>query len=267
MLFSKLRRSASPSRKHVAEVGWVLQTDHASFIWPDPRPAGRSTATPEHAKSVLYCPAVIDHEARLFEVLCPFDMRLAVRITEKEEPMLLNVDGEQSSVTPRAFSKLAFLSVRKQWRHPNRPLLQILTPYTFLSDEPIYMTQLPPILHYQERPLPGVFIGGRIPIHIWPRPLTWAFEWYDTGKELVFKRGEPWFYCRFETSDPSRHVRVLEAEMTPLLKEYLAGINGVVSYVNGSFSLFGTAQRRRPERLLKPVQRGRSLNSAVSTED
>lgn len=259
MLFSRLRSNpATRSRKHVAEVGWLLQTDHASFIWPDPRPVSRSSAVPEHAKSVLYCPAVIDHEVRLFEVTCPFDMRMGVRITEKEEPVLLNLDGEKSSITPRAFSQLAFLSARKQWRHPNRPLLQIRTPYTFLADEPVYMTQLPPILHFQEPPLPGIFIGGRIPIHIWPRPLTWAFEWYDISKELVLKRGEPWFYCRFETSEPSRHVRLVEAELTLQLKEYFAGINGVVSYVNGSFSLFNTARQRRPERLLVKVQRGRS---------
>ena len=67
-------------------------------------------------------------------------------------------------------------------------------------------------------------IDGRMPIHIWPRPLMWAFEWYDTNKPLVLKRGEPWFYLHFETSDPSRRVRMVEAEMTPALGEYLSGL-------------------------------------------
>jgi hypothetical protein len=85
--------------------------------------------------------------------------------------------------------------------------------------------------------------------------MMWAFEWYDTSKELVLRRGEPWFYVRFETEDPSRPVRLIEAEMTPALEEYAAGAFAVTNYVNRTFSLFNTARERRPEKLLVPKQR------------
>jgi hypothetical protein len=94
--------------------------------------------------------------------------------------------------------------------------------------------------------------GGRFPIHIWPRPLAWAFEWYDLSKPLVLKRGDPWFYVHFETENPSAHVRLVEQEMTGELEKYLDSIIDVSNYVNKTYGLFGEAQRIRPDRLLKP---------------
>jgi len=144
---------------------------------------------------------------------------------------------------------------QKEWRHPKRPIVQLVTPYLFIADEPVYMTQMPPFAHYRSPPLPGVLIGGRLPIHVWPRPMMWAFEWHEPDKELTLRRGEPWFYCRFETEDPSRQIRLVEAEMTPALREYAAGAAAVANYVNRTFSLFATAKQRRPDRLLVQKKR------------
>jgi hypothetical protein len=80
----------------------------------------------------------------------------------------------------------------------------------------------------------------------------WAFEWHDTDKDLVLTRGEPWFYTRFELSDGASRVRIVEAEMTSDLMRYFSGIDGVVGYVNRTFSLFTVAEQRRPARLLIP---------------
>ena len=85
--------------------------------------------------------------------------------------------------------------------------------------------------------------------------MMWAFEWYDTSRELVLRRGEPWFYVRFETHDPSRHVRLIEADMTPDLRQYLSGLSSVTNYVNRTFSLFDTAKSRRPKVLLVAKRR------------
>jgi len=42
------------------------------------RPPGSISATPQAAstKAVGFCPAVLDYEARIFEVPCPFDLHL-----------------------------------------------------------------------------------------------------------------------------------------------------------------------------------------------
>jgi len=43
----------------------------------------RNEPAPAHAKAVNYCPAVLDHEARMFEVPCPVDVRLGFRFDDK----------------------------------------------------------------------------------------------------------------------------------------------------------------------------------------
>ena len=254
--FSQIQHFAkSKVGNHIVDVGWLLQTNHASFIWDAPQPFRRKGPGSTHRKSVTFCPAVIDLETRLFEVPCPFDLRFGITINEKGDAALINRDGDESSMLDRALARLVVLSPQNQWRNPRRPILQIRTPYTFLSDDTVYMNQFPPFLDYRHSAWPGLVIGGRLPIHIWPRPLNWAFEWCDLEKDLIFERGQPWFYCIFETPKPTQHVRLVEAQMTQDLQSYLAGIDGVVNYVSKTFSLFSTAQQRRPVQLLVKVKR------------
>jgi len=209
-----------------------------------------------HAKSVRYCPAVLDHDARLFEVSSPIDLCLRVTLgSEKEPPRLINAAGDKSTIRPKYLGEMVHLIPRKEWRHPDRPILQIFTPYLFVADEPVYMTQFPPFSHFRSSTLPGLMIGGRFPIHIWPRHLMWAFEWYDQKQNLTLQRGEPWFYVRFETQDPSRSVRLVETEITPQLREYITGVRGITNYVNRTFSIFATARSRRPKKVVIPKKR------------
>ena len=83
----------------------------------------------------------------------------------------------------------------------------------------------------------------------------WAFEWHDTSQDLILTRGQPWFYLRFESHDPKRQIRLVEAALTPELANYIEAIGGVTNYVNRTYSLFDRAIRRRPKRLLFPKKR------------
>jgi hypothetical protein len=80
----------------------------------------------------------------------------------------------------------------------------------------------------------------------------WAFEWHDMSKDLIIRRGEPWFYVRFEGPDPSAQARLIEAKMTPELRGYIDSLTDVTNFVSQTFSLFKTARERRPEKLLTP---------------
>lgn len=250
-----LGSGAAPDRRRVVEVGWLLQTQKAGFIWEAPRQFTRLDPAPQHAKSVQMCPAVLDFEARTFEVPCPLDLHLRFKFDERGQPQLINAAGANSAIRSRHLREMVAVMNRAEWRHPDRPVLQLVTPYTFVADEPVYMTQTPPYLAWRDPPLPGVMIGGRVPVHVWPRQLMWAFEWMDPGRDLVLRRGEPWFYVRFETEDPSRQVRLVEAELTAELREYLDGMASVTNYVKRTFSLFDTARERRPAKLLVKKQR------------
>ena len=108
-------RSALLSR--TVEVGWVIDADKAGFIWDEPKKLLREPPATLHAKSVRYCPAVLDNEARLFEVLAPIDMRLRVNLgSEKEPPRLINAAGDQSTIRPRHLGEMVTLIGRKEWR-------------------------------------------------------------------------------------------------------------------------------------------------------
>lgn len=255
-VLSRLRRTPAALSRTV-EVGWALDTPKAGFIWEAPTRLTRGEQPRgKHAKALTFCPAMIDHEARLFQVTCPVDLHIRFAVDEKtKQPGLVNAAGDASTIRPKALGDMVSLVSQKEWRDPAKPIVQVTTPYLFVADEPVYMTQLPPFNHFAATPWPGLLIGGRFPIHIWPRHLMWAFEWHDTRRDLVLRRGEPWFYVRFEATDPSRPVRLVEAEITPTFREYLAGLTAVTNYVNRTFSLFDTAKQRRPKKLLTPKVR------------
>lgn len=235
------------------DVGWVIDpAREATFIWDAPRKLARPGARTTHAKGISNCPAVTDHESRLIEVLCPIDIKLRFLRDAQGNPSMAGIDGEQSTIRPQQFSQMVMAVHPSEWRHPDRPLIQVMTPLLFVADEPVWMSQLPAFYHRASPPLPGVMLGGRFPIHIWPRELVWAFEWHDTSSDLIIRRGDPWFYVSFETDDPSRHVRLVEAEMTEPLKAYTNGMRGVTNYVSRTFTLFNTARSRRPKSLLTP---------------
>lgn len=248
--FLNARRTAGQATRAV-EVGWVLDTDKAGFIWEAPRRFTRSESPPEHAKAVAYCPAVLDHESRLFEVLCPIDVNLAFRFDPEGRPAVVNLDGDRSAIRSSALNEMLAIVNRREWRHRDRPIIQFVTPYVFVADEPLYLSQFPPFNSYTMNQWPGVFIGGRFPVHIWLRQMMWGFEWFDTAKPLSLRRGDPWFYVRFEGADPSRPVRLVEAEWTDEMREYQKGVASVANYMNRTFSLFKVAQARRPPTLLK----------------
>ena len=247
------RRQAE--RRRVVEVGWVVDANKSGVVFEAPQPFQRRAPSPPSAKAVGYCPAVLDYESRHVEILCPVDMRIRLGKDDRGQWRLDFVTNPMSAAIPKTLASLVTLNGPSQWREPGRPVIQINAPYRFVADEPVWLNQLPPVFHYRTSPLPGVMIGGRFPTHLWPRILTWAFEWHDTTQDLVLKRGEPWFYVRFELEDPTRQVRLVEAEMTPALRTYCDSMDGVVNYVNRTFSLFRTAERRRPPRLLVPAER------------
>jgi hypothetical protein len=240
------------SRSRVLTVGWTVRTSKAGLIWSPPEPFTRSDRKAASGKSVQYCPAAVEFDRRHFVINCPFDLTLQFEKLPSGQLQLKDADGEGSAMRPVGLRESVVLHPQSEWRDPARPVIQIVAPYIFVADEPCYVVQTPPYLHYMPTPRPGVQVGGRFPIHVWPRPLSWGFEWHDTAQPLRLKRGEPWFYVHFETENPAARVRLVETEMTPELESYVNSIVDVSNYVNKTFSLFSEAQSRRPATLVRP---------------
>jgi hypothetical protein len=231
-------------------VGWLIDVPSASLIYDEPRRVRTTPPGPHHVKSAARCPAVIDLESRHFMISCPYDLHLRAEKEESGKWRLRNVSGEKSNIRSSHLAKTVHLVPPQEWRHPERPILQVNAPYRFIADEPVYLTQCGPYMHYSSHGWPGIVFGGRFATHVWPRILMWAFEWFDTSKDLIVKRGEPWFYVFFEIPNPTRQVRLVKAAMSAELKEYLQSIDGVTNFVNQTFSLYNRAVERRPARLL-----------------
>lgn len=243
------RDDAPKSRGYT--VGWFLQTDRTSMIYDSPKPVRTETVKNPVAKSVTQCPAVLDFDKRYFVINSPIDLHMRWEMKDGARN-IVNMLWEKSPIRPEALQQMVVVQPPNEWRHPERPVIQMLMSYVFVSDDPVYINQYPPFMHYNPETRPGVQINGRFPIDIWPRALMWAFEWHDISKDLILKRGEPLFYVGFDGPDPAASVRLIEAKKTPELEAYVSSITGVTEWVSQTYSLFKTARERRPPRLLFP---------------
>lgn len=233
-------------------IGWMYADERSSIVFSPPERVRSVEINKKHAKSASRCPAILGLENRYILIRCPFDIHLAFERDKNGQPMLRNCLGNRSPVRKNTLHKSILLTSESEWRSPDRPMIQLNLPYMFIADEPVYMSQVPPFFHYEDKnPLPGVMFGGRFPIDVWPRPIMWAFEWHNPKKEIILKRGTPLFYCHFEFDNPERSFKLFEAEKTTELDDYVNKIAGAVNYVNQTFSLFEQAKEVRPQTLLR----------------
>lgn len=244
--------AAQPKPTGPVQVGWFLNESKAGVIYPPPERLRSPDVNKTHAKSAARCPAVINMESRYFVIRCPFDLHLRFARSKEGKAGVRNMLGEASPVRGNRLNQIIHVTAEPEWRYKDRPTIQVSLPFMFISDEPVYMTQLSAFLHYRRDPLPGTIFGGRFPINVWPRPLMWAFEWHDPSRDIVLKRGEPWFYVCFETEPQERPVQMVEAERTPEVVDFMEHVSGAVNYVNQTFSLFKAAGAHRPDKLLVP---------------
>ena len=246
-----------PENKGPVTVGWFLNSQKNGVIYFPPERYRGAEKNREHAKSASRCPAVINMESRYFVFRAPFDLNLQFVRDKDGKPGLKNLNGDMSPVRANKLSQILHIANEREWRYPNVPTVQLSLPYVLIADEPVYATQLAPFMDYQKDPWPGTIFGGRFPIHTWPRPLMWAFEWHDVSKPLKINRGDPLFYVQFETISPDRSFVLAETEVTPELTDYVDFVSGAVSYVNQTFSLFERAEEVRPASLVKPIRRNK----------
>lgn len=215
------------------KIGWFIDRVESHFIFAPPR--------------TIDAPGF---DGRIVEIPCPVTVNIAVTRASDGTLAIVDADEGKGPLSPSKFRSSVVLTPRDRWRAADRPIVQIRTPYRFLSEDLVYLNQTSPFLHLPADPWPGAVIQGRFPIDVWPRVLVWAFEWHDLDRTLRLNRGEPWFYAYFETFDPESPVDLIEGEWTDDLKDYVKGMDGVTSFVNQTFSLFNTARERRPRKLL-----------------
>ena len=235
--------------QHIVEVGWCIDESDAKFVFPAPESLFRLREKPLSNRAVQACPAVNEYERSLFVLTNPFDIRL--RCIKNNNQFDLHIVENGTRIDDDLVSRFVFLMAPKIWRSQNYPVIQIRMPYFFLADTPCYMTQMAPYMSSSIIKWPGTLIGGRLPIHLWPRIMNWAFEWIDLDQDLILRRGDHLCYFQFESEGLNNKYDLFELEYTKELAEYRRGISAVPKYMSNTFSLLEVAKERRPSTLLK----------------
>lgn len=231
------------------DIGWFLEEDKGKFVFYEPQPLFKDRSKALSQRAVQACPAINELERDYFVIKNPFDIRL--RCSRRGDQYDLHIVEDGTRIDEDLISQYVFLMQPDLWRTRSRPVIQIKVPYFFLCDEPCYMTMIAPFMSPEIVKWPGIMIGGRLPISIWPRILNFAFEWSDLDTDLILRRGHDLCYLYFETANLRTKPNLYELEYTEELKEYRSGLSATPKYMSNTFSLFETAIKRRPKKLMK----------------
>ncbi len=90
-----------------------------------------------------------------FVIRCPFDINIGFTRDEKGKPVLRNLSGEASAIRASKLGEKLHITNEVEWRRPEVPTIQLSLPYVFIADEPVYMSQVAPFMHYAREPFRG----------------------------------------------------------------------------------------------------------------
>jgi hypothetical protein len=234
-----------------ADVGYCLAEDAAGFAFQPPHTVMSSRSKPLGQRAVQNCPAVNGLERQLVVLPSPIGLRLVLE-ADAEGPSLA-VIPQGTFVEAERLAEILSLEPPARWRDPRRPVVTLRLPFFFVTDEPCWMSLLPPFLEPQMRRWPGTMVGGRFPLTVWPQDLAWSLEWDAPGSELVLRQGEPLAYALFEFDDPAKRPRLFEAAPTRDLTEFRAGMRDIHHLTPAIEEIWAGAAERRPARLAVPL--------------
>ena len=159
----------------------------------------RNTDTKGHFTK---CPAFLDYIKNVYVIRSPISITL--NLDPKTRYLSISPQGQQ-------FYDLFVLNRCDLVGDTDPPLSTLKYHYSFLADNECLIEQLPVMFHDKTVASNINVITGTYDISKWLRPLEFAFEFIDTNKPLVIKRGDPLFYIRFVPSD-SKKVNLVKKE-------------------------------------------------------
>lgn len=231
------------------DIGYCLTDPEGGFAFQPPRTVFATRSKPLGTRAIQNCPAVNALERQIAEIPSPVTLRLALE-AEDDGPAL-SVIEQGTFVQPEKIAEMIALEPMARWRHPKKPVLTLTLPFFFVTDTPAIANLLPPFLAQPMRRWPGTMVARRWPLWIWPETLVWTFEWDRPDDELSLRQGEPLAYALFEFNHPQKRPRLVEAELTPELEEYRAGMAATHHITPDLETVWAEAERRRPMQLLR----------------
>jgi hypothetical protein len=234
-------------------IGWFLpQILEARAAWFDPVRYSWQPDGERNSDFFLQCPAYQKHSRNLFVIRCPFDLHLKCQASDTGCELSV---GEESSIKPEKLASFIKVHPKNEWREPDKPLMQFMLNYYFLSDDDIDIQYLSPLTtNFFQPALPGLVLQGRWNIRSWIRPVNFVFEWWHPSSDLIIRRGHPILNVMFLSQDLDAKTELVEAEETDEVIAMARRVQNINSYIGNVFSVLPSIVKRRPRRLVKPCK-------------
>lgn len=225
-------------------IGWFLNSDppwnDLLYTLPEPLELNKNNSA-----QYVKCPATAHYCKNTFVIRSGFDVELRF---DKETKKIKYVSG---SVEPSYVSQLLVQFHPNEWKNFQTPIFQFHADQGFVADQPVWMEVAPPF--HNAPSLPGHIIPGTFDIYSWQRMISYGFEWHDTSRNFVLKRGDPLYYIRFRSKDPGESFKLQKIEMDDRLKKDVEKCQGV-KFVLKNYSwnkLMPLNRLLRPRRYIK----------------
>ncbi|WP_092402075.1 MULTISPECIES: hypothetical protein [Candidatus Ichthyocystis] len=219
-------------------VGWTLSEEGGSVLFYSPEPL--SSLYSRKMIGVSACPAVQHYERRVFCVRSPYSLRIRAKFDNDKwyfYPVYPFTEMPESSL----FERVQF-QPRSAWRDPFVPVLQLLLPYVFVSDEDVFLNQIEAPCGKNRN---WSLLSGRFNIYDWQRPINWAISWTDTSEDIVIRRGDVLFGLLFESCHPNKGIVLKRMPYEGAIRALVEETRGVSTHVRGTFSLFAIQRQKR----------------------
>lgn len=232
-------------------VGWCINSDSFAIAFDPPSKLIPPKDTTTNSKGFLSCPAVRKFSEGIYQVLSPFSLKL--RAVENNGQLTIVPVYPFTSLTEEIAKIFIKIEPQETWISNTTAVVQIPSPYVFISDHKILIEQFSPELSKKSK-MNWRVVPGKFDIYAWQRPLNWAFEWDFSCGDFEIRVGEPQYNIRFlpqEHALENCKISLEKLELNKSINERLALTKDVAKIRRGTSQLFmKAAQLRKNKKFL-----------------
>jgi hypothetical protein len=226
-------------------VGWCINSDSFAIAFDPPSKLIPPKDTTINSKGFLSCPAVRKFSEGIYQVTSPFSLKL--RALENNGQLTIVPVYPFTSLTEEIAKIFIKIEPQETWNSTSTAVVQIPSPYVFVSDHKILIEQFSPELSKKSK-MNWRVVPGKFDIYAWQRPLNWAFEWDLSCGDFEIRAGEPQYNIRFLPQEhPLENCKISleKLELNKSIGERLALTRDVAKIRRGTSQLFSKAAQLR----------------------
>jgi hypothetical protein len=226
-------------------IGWCITSESFAIAFDPPSKLIPPKDVTANSKGFLSCPAVRKFSEGIYQVFSPFSLKL--RVVENNGQLAIVPVYPFTSLNEEVARIFIKIEPQESWNTKTTAVIQIPSPYVFISDHKILIEQFSPELSKKSK-MNWRVIPGKFDIYAWQRPLNWAFEWDLSCGDFEIRAGEPQYNIRFipqEQPIEKCKITLEKLELNKSILERLALTRDVAKIKRGTSQLFSKAAQLR----------------------